>query len=378
MNQHIYTHFIQEVKEQIIRSRYLAARLVNREQLLLYFMVGKQLSEKVSSEKWGTKVIEQIAADLQKELAGLKGFSFRNLKNMRQFAEEYSAVQFLPSATATIGQITSAQFQNADNQEFILAQLSALQIGQSMIAQFEGLTPELFFGVGFSHHTLLMNKCKVWNERLFYLQKTVESHWTHEMLEWQIKTNLYQKQGKTIQNNFEKTLPPTLQQSSTLAFKDEYLLDYINIETDDERVVEKGIVNSIKEFIMKMGKGFSFIGNQHRLVVDEDEFFVDLLFYNRILKCLVAFELKKGKFRPQDAGQLNFYLNVLNDTERLPDENSAIGIILCKEKNDKTVEYAFQQISNPMGVAVYQLSEQLPEHLKNVLPDAESLKNLLK
>jgi hypothetical protein len=162
-----------------------------------------------------------------------------------------------------------------------------------------------------------------------------------------------------------------------LAFKDEYLLDYINVETDDERVVEKGIVNNIKEFIMRMGKGFSFIGNQHRLVVDEDEFYIDLLFYNRILKCLVAFELKKGKFRPQDAGQLNFYLNVLNDTERLPDENPAIGIVLCSAKNDKTVEYAFQQISNPMGIAVYQLSEQLPEHLKKVLPDAESLKKLL-
>lgn len=168
-----------------------------------------------------------------------------------------------------------------------------------------------------------------------------------------------------------------MQHSSTLAFKDEYLLDYINIETDDERVVEKGIVNSIKEFIMKMGKGFSFIGNQHRLVVDEDEFFIDLLFYNRILKCLVAFELKKGKFRPHDAGQLNFYLNVLNDTERQPDENPAIGIVLCKEKNDKTVDYAFQQISNPMGVAVYQLSKELPQHLKNVLPDAQTLQQLL-
>jgi YhcG PDDEXK nuclease domain len=172
-------------------------------------------------------------------------------------------------------------------------------------------------------------------------------------------------------------LPIPLQLNSTLAFKDEYLLDYINVETNDERVVEKGIVNNIKEFIMKMGKGFSFIGNQHRLVVDEDEFFIDLLFYNRILKCLIAFELKKGKFRPQDAGQLNFYLNVLNDTEKLEDENPAIGIILCSEKNDKTVEYAFQKISNPMGVAVYQLSEQLPEHLKNILPDPDSLKKLL-
>ena len=339
----------------------MAARLVNREQLLLYFIIGKRLSEKVNSEKWGTKVIEQIAVDLQKELPGLRGFSFRNLKNMRQFADEY-----LPSA---IGQLITAQIQNIDNQ--------VNTIGQMPSAQLEGITPELFFGIGFSQHTLLLNKCKVWKERFFYLKKSVENHWTHEMLEWQIKTNLFQKQGSTIQSNFENTLPLPLQLNSTLAFKDEYLLDYINVETSDERVVEKGIVNNIKEFIMKMGKGFSFIGNQHRLLVDEDAFFVDLLFYNRILKCLIAFELKKGKFRPQDAGQLNFYLNVLNDTEKLEDENPAIGIILCSEKNDRTVEYAFQKISNPMGVAVYQLSEQLPEHLKNILPDPESLKRLL-
>ena len=377
MTENNYLTFITEVKQQILQSRYQAARLVNREQLLLYFMVGKRLAEKVNTEKWGTKVIEQIAEDLQKELPGLRGFSFTNLKNMRQFADEYSAVQFLPLATAEIGQMSSIQIQNTDSQGLIISQLPTVQIGQLSTAQFEGLTPELFFGIGFTQHILLLNKCKDWKERLFYIQKTAENHWTVEMLEWQIKANLYQKQGATIQNNFDKTLPKALQHSSTLAFKDEYLLDYINIETDDERVVEKGIVNSIKEFIMKMGKGFSFIGNQHRLVVDEDEFFIDLLFYNRILKCLVAFELKKGKFRPQDAGQLNFYLNVLNDTERQPDENPAIGIVLCKEKNEKTVEYAFQQISNPMGVAVYQLSKELPQHLKNVLPDAQTLQQLL-
>lgn len=361
MNEINYLSFIQEVKAHITKSRFIAARLVNREQLLVYYLVGKRLSEKVATEKWGAKVIEQIADDLQKELPGLRGFSFRNLKNMKQFADEYSSAQILPLPTT--------EFESVDNEH--------LQIGQLSTAQFEGLTPELFFSIGFTHHILLLNKCKIWQERLFYLQKSIKNLWTVETLEWQIKANLYAKQDKAIQNNFGTTLPKDLQQSSTLAFKDEYLLDFINVETDDERVVEKGIVNNIKTFIMRMGKGFSFIGNQHRLLVDEDEFFIDLLFYNRILKCLVAFELKKGKFRPQDAGQLNFYLNVLNDTEKMPGENPAIGIVLCSAKNDKTVEYAFQKISNPMGVAVYQLSDQLPDHLKNVLPEAEALKKLL-
>ena len=172
-------------------------------------------------------------------------------------------------------------------------------------------------------------------------------------------------------------MPETIRDTALQAFKDEYLLDFINIETDDERAVEKGIVQNIKEFILKAGKGFAFIGNQHRLLVDEEEFFVDLLFYNRQLKCLVAVELKKGKFKPIYAGQLNFYLNVLNDQEKLPDENPAIGIVLCREKTAKTVEYAFQNIRNAMGVATYQLSSDLPEHLRNVLPDPESLKKLL-
>ena len=285
MNEINYLSFIKEVKERIQQSRYIAAKLVNREQLLLYFLIGKRLSEQVTSEKWGTKVIEQIAIDLQKELPGLRGFSFRNLKNMKQFSEEYSSAQFL--------KLPTIERQVIGNQENT--------IGQSVTAQFEGLTPESFFGVGFTHHILLLNKCKDWQIRFFYLKKVIENNWTVDMLEWQVSTKLYQKQGKTIQNNFNETLLPTLAEHSILAFKDEYLLDYINVETNDERVVEKGIVNNIKEFIMKMGKGFSFIGNQYRLVVDEDEFFVDLLFYNRILKCLVAFELKKGKFRPQDA-----------------------------------------------------------------------------
>lgn len=152
------------------------------------------------------------------------------------------------------------------------------------------------------------------------------------------------------------------------------LLDVLN---EEERVFDSRVIENVRDFILKEGKGFTFIGNQHRLLIDDEEFFVDLLFYNRQLKCLFAIELKKGKFKPAYAGQLNFYLNVLNDQERLPDENPSMGIVLCKEKSDKTVEYAFQNIHNPMGVATYQLSSDLPEHLRNVLPDPEALKKLL-
>lgn len=197
------------------------------------------------------------------------------------------------------------------------------------------------------------------------------------MLDFQIDARLFERQGK-LPNNFEQTLPEKLGQKAILAFKDEYLLDFINVETDDEREVEKGIVANIKKFILTLGKGFAFIGNQFRVVVDGEDYFIDLLFYNRILGCLVAFDLKKGKFKPEYLGKMNFYLNVLNQTERLPDENPSIGILLVKAQNETIVEFAFQGMSNPMGVATYKLSEEVPPHLKNILPDADALKKLWK
>ncbi len=355
-----YLDFLQEVSKQILQSRYRAARMVNRELLLLYFTVGKRLSEKIAVEKWGTGVLEQLSTDLQKQLPGLRGFSYRNLRNMRQFADEYSDL---------IGQSSTAKMQSSDNQ--------ADSIWQTLSAKLNEQDFSVFVSLGFSHHILLLNRCSNLEERIFYIQRAVANQWTHEMLDWQIKARTYQKRDQTLPNNFATTLPETIFDTALQAFKDEYLLDFINVEADDERVVEKGIVQNIREFILKMGTGFSFVGNQYRLVVDEHEFFVDLLFFNRQLQCLVAVELKRGEFKPEYLGQLNFYVNVLNDLVKLPHENSSVGILLCKEKSNAIVEYAFQGYKTPMGVATYQLSSDLPEHLRNVLPGPEALKKLL-
>ncbi len=354
-----YSTLLNDVSSQILQSRYRAARMVNRELLLLYFAVGKRLSEKITVEKWGTGVLEQLSADLQKQLPGLRGFSYRNLRNMRQFAEAYSQL---------ISEPAHDQASDNDNQTEPIWQTLSAKLGEQAF--------KVFVSLGFSHHILLLNRCSDLEERIFYMQKAVANQWTHEMLDWQIKAKLYQKQGK-LPNNFDQTLPEPLKESALQAFKDEYLLDFINVEKDDERVVEKGIVQNIREFILKMGTGFSFVGNQYRLVVEEQEFFVDLLFFNRQLQCLVAVELKRGEFKPEYLGQLNFYVNVLNDLVRLPHENPSVGILLCREKNNAIVEYSFQGFSTPMGVATYQLSSDLPEHLRNVLPDPESLKKLL-
>lgn len=355
-----YLEFISSLKKEIINSRYQAARLANREQLFLYYKTGRLLSEKVKAQKWGTKVLEQIAADLQRDLPGLKGFSVTNLKKMRQFYEAYATMEIRPSATAQTG--------NAGTRR---------QEGSGDIGPLATTQSELFWSISFTHHILLLNRCKSAEERLFYIEHAATQFWSVTVMEHQVDADLFKKQGK-LPNNFESTLPESLKPSALNVFKDEYLLDFIaGDELDDERHIEQQVVLNIRNFILQMGKGFCFIGNQYRLEVDGDEFFIDLLFFNRHLSCLVAFELKKGKFKPADAGQLNFYLNVLDEKVKLQQENSSIGIVLCKEKNNTVVEFAIKSFDKAMGVATYKTSKQTPVQMKGILPDTDEIGKLL-
>ena len=238
-------------------------------------------------------------------------------------------------------------------------------------------TLEAFWSISFSHHIVLLAKCKSLEERFFYMIQTALEFWSVNVLEHQIDAGLFQKQGK-LPNNFSKTLNERLNPSALQVFKDEYLLDFISIsDTDDERAIENKVVIQIRDFILRMGKGFSFIGNQYRVELDDEEFFIDLLFFNRCLQCLVAFELKKGKFKPEFAGQLNFYLNILDEKIKLPHENSTIGIILCKEKNNTVVEFSVKSIDKAMGVATFKTSKVIPKDIKGILPDADELGKLL-
>lgn len=353
-----YLAFINSLKQEIIKSRYQAARLANREQLLLYFKTGRMLSEKVKTQKWGTKVLEQIATDLQSNLPGLKGFSFTNLKKMRQFYEAYPNLEIGPSATVQIEDPNLAEKANA------IGPLATIQL-------------EAFYSISFTHHILLLNRCKNTDERHFYIENSATQFWSVSVMEHQIDANLFQKQGK-LPNNFKATMTESLKPSALNVFKDEYLLDFIaGSELEDERHIEQQVVLNIRNFILQMGKGFCFMGNQYRIEVDGDEFFIDLLFFNRHLQCLVAFELKKGKFKPADAGQLNFYLNVLDEKVKLQQENSSIGIVLCKEKNNTVVEFAIKSFDKAMGVATYKTSKQTPIQMKGILPDTDELGKLL-
>lgn len=356
-----YLEFIRSLKQEIINSRYQAARLANREQLLLYYKTGRMLSEKVKAQKWGTKVLEQISADLQSNLPGLKGFSFTNLKKMRQFFEAYPDLEIRPSATAQMGETG----------------LTAPVVEVNPIGPLPTTQLEVFYSISFTHHVLLLNRCKEAEERFFYIENAATQFWSITVMEHQIDADLFQKQGR-LPNNFQTTITESLKPSALNVFKDEYLLDFIaGDELDNERHIEQQVVLNIRNFILQMGKGFCFIGNQYRLEVDGDEFFIDLLFFNRHLQSLVAFEIKKTKFKPADAGQLNFYLNVLDEKVKLQQENSSIGIVLCKEKNNTVVEFAIKSFDKAMGVATYKTSKQIPLLMKGILPDTDELGKLL-
>lgn len=377
MNTTEYKDFILDITHSIIKSRYKAASLANREMLLLYYYTGYKLSEKINNSDWGVGIVRSISNDLQKELPGLRGFSYRNLQNMKQFFEEYELLQnfifSFKNNNDDIVQSPTAQLKNIELMQLLTAQTTNNDSNQYI----NKFVENTFLRIGFTHHITLINKCKEIRERVFYFQKIIENQWSIAVLEHHIESGLYHLKGKMI-NNFQNTLPENIQKYATDAFKSEYLLDYINLdEDDDERVLENKIVQNIKKFIMSLGNDFSFIGNQYRVIVGSEEFFIDLLFFHRTLQSLVAFELKRGKFKAEYAGKMNLYLSALDDYIKKEHENPSIGIILCKEKDDKVVEFAFRDYNKAMGVAKLKTCREIPEKYKGLLPDIEELKKLL-
>lgn len=367
----------------------MAARLVNRELLLLYFHTGKQLTDKIELKKWGAKVLETISNDLQGELPGLRGFSVTSLKKMRQFYQTYAFLEYRPSATAQLPKkneirpLSTAQLKLSVKNLHNVIKQGNFPFGSPNSQQIDILASasfiDTFLSLPFSHHILLLNKIRNWDALSFYMNKAVENQWTVDFLTHHIDADSFQK-AEQIQSNFEKTLPVKLNPNALQAFRDVYLLDFLNIQPideEDERVLENEIVLNIKKFIMSLGREFTYMGNQYRLIVDDKEYFVDLLFYHRGLQALVAFELKTGAFKPEYAGKLNFYLSALDEYIKLPHKNPSVGIILCKEKKTTTVEFSFRSIDKPMGVATYKLSKELPEAYKKYFPDPDVLRKMI-
>lgn len=368
-----YKQAVSVIKEAILHSQYRAAKMVTGEELSLNFGIGAYVSNRSRQEKWGTSIIDSISEQLRRELPGLRGFSARSIRNMRTFYEYWK--QFL------IWQPSAAKLQLSINQDTIDIECFSLQKWSPVAIE---INREEFLGISFSHHLEILQKTKDIQEVLFYIHQTVLHKWDKYDLRNRLKEGLYQKQGAAA-NNFLHTMPVNDARKAVGMFKDEYLLDYINVEEMeadnpedvDEKVIEQAIVRNIKKFIMTFGRDFAYIGNQYHLEIFGEELFPDLLFLNRELNCMVVVELKKGTFKPAYIGQLQTYMKVLDDKVRKPHENPTIGILLCKSSNKAFVEYVIRDYNSPMGVATYKTAENMSEELRKALPDMDEMRKLI-
>lgn len=374
-----YNEAVHIIKSAILSSQYEAAKSVNEKQLMLYFGIGKYISLNSRNGFWGKGAIDTISEQLDKEMPGLKGFSARNLRNMRTFYEEW---QILETGISEAEQ--SDTFNLADPSAKLKTNGTSL-IWQTDLPNYKNLSIDDFLKVGFSQHILILSKIKNMDERIFYIHRSAIEKYSYEALKRSISADDYHHQS-ALSNNFLKTLPASEQAFHAVnAFKDEYLLDFINVEElgirdkedIDERVVENAVVHNVKNFILTFGRDFAFVRNQYHLDAFGEDQYIDLLFFNRQLNCLVAVELKKGKFKTSYLGQLQGYLSVLDGFEKKPHENPSIGLILCKDMNKSFVDYVIQDYSKPMGVATYKTSKDMSEELRKALPDIEELKRLL-
>ena len=360
---------VKDIKKAIIESRYQLAKLVNKQAVTLYYNIGRYISFRSRQRHWGTGAIKILSTLLRQELPGLRGFSETSIKDMRIFFEQWKSIfENQQSATADLPFPLFSVGEVVINRQLTTADLSSEQL-------------KMFFNVPFTHHREILRKTSTLKERMFYIQKCATEFWQVSKLKYALNDGLYEKEKIQVTNFPQVISEESLRSRALDAFKNNYLFDFVDLDEEndiiDEKVLETQIVKNIKNFIMAFGQDFAFMGNQYRITVDDEDLFVDLLFYHRGLRCLVAVELKSGKFKGAYAGQLNTYLSALDDLVRRADENPSIGLILCKEKSDKMVEYAFRNTTTPMGVATYTLTSKLPEQYSKVLPNPRDLVKLL-
>jgi predicted nuclease of restriction endonuclease-like (RecB) superfamily len=374
---------VETIKTAILQGQHEALKGTNRVQLAVYYGIGKYLSKNTRRFAYGTGALKAISEQLRKDMPGLRGFSETNLKNMRLFYEQWDFLDANSSVTTD---------ESSNNQQSSVAtdelQSPANQIDIYRVIAIPNITDfpiESFFSVPFSHHVEIYKKVHDLPARYYYIHRTAEEHLSVEELERLIKQQAYEHQDKAP-NNFVQTLSnSSLARKAVMMFKDSYTLEFINTEEIgvreaidvDERVVEQRIVENIKKFIMTFGNDFAFVGNQYHLEVHGVEHFPDLLFFNRELNALVVVELKTGEFKSSYLGQLMGYLSILDAKVKKPHENPSIGIVLCKSANKDYVQFVIKDYSKPMGVATYTTAADMPDNLRNALPDIEQLRNLL-
>lgn len=332
INNNEYLDIVETIKLEIKSAQYKAAVSVNRELIMLYYNIGKIINE---HKTWGNKFIENLAADIRISFPGTKGYSIRNLKYMAKFAAEYPDEQFVQTVSAQIP---------------------------------------------WSHNCAILDKVKEFSKREWYIRKTCENGWSHSVLIHQIESGLYERQATAEKiSNFESRLAAPQSELAVQTMKDPYVFDFIPFKEDMvERDIEETLVKDVTKLLLELGTGFAFLGNQYRLNVGGDDFYIDLLFYNLNLRCYVVIELKTGEFKPEFAGQLNFYLSAVDGILKRDEDNPSIGLLLCKSKNNLVAEYALKDMSKPMGVSEYTITKSLPKELEKQLPSVENIESRIK
>ena len=332
MNSSEYLATVDLVKQEIKSAQYHAAVHVNTTLILLYHSIGRIINE---HKIWGNKFIENLAADIRREFPGSKGYSVRNLKYMAKFAQTYPDLEFVQTVSAQIP---------------------------------------------WSHNVAILDKVKNQEERIWYIQKATENGWSHSVLVHQIESGLYQRQVLADKvSNFERRLPSPQSELAVQTMKDPYIFDFIPFKEDMvERDIEQALVRDVTKLLLELGTGFAFLGNQYHLNVGGDDFYIDLLFYNLNLRCYVVIELKTGEFKPEYAGQLNFYLSAVDAILKKEQDAPSVGLLLCKSKNDLVAEYSLKDMSKPIGVSAYQITSNLPKELEKQLPSVEDIQSRIK
>lgn len=359
---------VRKIKIAILQSRYMAMRLANVEMLKLYIGIGCYVSANSRKGVWGTGAIESISKRLQQELPGLRGFAPSNIKRMRTFFEAWVSVSNRPLSMGDSG---------ADSASLCLIQ----EFRPSLMGKMSESDFAAFCAVPFTLHSLIIEKCKNREERWYYIRRAASEFWSVTALRSHLKAGDFHRRGK-LPNNFAVSIPsPELAIKAANVFHDEVFLEGINVGEDegdvDERLLETTLVANIRKFMLSLGPDFCFMGEQFRVIVEGEEQFIDLLFYHRELKCLIAIELKGGKFKPAYLGQLNFYLTALDDKVRKSGENPSVGIVLCREFNKAFVEMAIRDMSKPMGVAVFKSDRSVPRAYRALTPLLNELPQLL-
>ena len=328
-----YESFLKDLKDRIRSAQVRAALAVNRELVLLYWSIGRDILTRQKQHGWGAKIIDRLAADLRNAFPEMTGFSPRNLKYMRAFAEAWPDEQVV----------------------------------QQLAAQ-----------IPWFHNCVILDRVKSPPEREWYIRQTIQNGWSRNVLVHQIESGLYRRQGKAL-TNFTRTLPAPQSELAQQVVKDPYNFDFLTItEEAREREIERALIDHIRDFLLELGIGFAFVGSQYPIQVGGEEFRLDLLFYHLRLRAFIVLDLKIGDLQPEYSGKMNFYLSAIDDLLRHPDDEPSIGIILCKSKNKVVAEYALRDIRKPVGVSEYRLTEALPKRLLGSLPTVQELAAELK